>query len=707
MPEQEEPGWPSADADSTSGVPADQGGDGGATAQLPIPGRPGPNASDGRTEQLPVPKVTPAPDAATSWFRPQQAQQQAPRQQQPPQRQQPPQQQRPPQPPRQDQRPPQRPAPGFDPFAKAGGQLEDPRADQYQPPRQQRPDQQQPQQQWPDQQQQQRPDQQQWPDQRRLPQIPPAPHAVPMRIEPTGELRPAEATTGADRGVPRTRPVPPPVERPAEPQREPEPEPEALSQQEESAPPPESPIKTKRKRRGLLIGGFALLVVVALGVVAALPQVSNRLGLPWAPNAPKGDEPALVALTQVLHGPQDSAPSPTAAALTAALQGPAGSAALGQLTGSVLDVASGTELWDRNATTALTPASTTKVLTVTAALLTLDHGMRLKTKVVQGAQPGTVVLVAGGDLTLNSRPAGQESKLFPGSAHLSDLIAQVKKANPNVTKVQLDTSIYNGPTTAPGWDPTDAPSVSAAPMVPIMLDGGRTGDLDSEDVMRTGNPGTAVEKALASGLGAQPGGTAKAPADAKVLGEVQSAPLTELVDDLLTNSDNNLADAVARQVAIAKGDEPSFAGAVKATMDVLSQNGFDVSGVTLNDNCGLSTLNKIPAKLLSQIMAVAAGPDGKDPRTAKMRAVLDGLPIAAVSGTLAEPRYTKPSNVAGRGWVRAKTGSLSGVNTLAGVVLDTDGRLLAFALMSTGADTNSSRDALDTIAATLRGCGCH
>jgi D-alanyl-D-alanine carboxypeptidase/D-alanyl-D-alanine-endopeptidase (penicillin-binding protein 4) len=529
-----------------------------------------------------------------------------------------------------------------------------------------------------------------------------------MRIEPTGELRPAEATTGADRGVPRTRPVPPPAERPAELQPEPEaePEPEARSHQDEPTPPPVSELKTKRKRRGLLIGGLALLVVVALGVVAALPQVSNRLGLPWAPNAPKGDEPALVALTQVLHGPQDSAPEPLAGSLSAALEGPAGSPALGQLTGSVLDVATGTELWDRNATTALTPASTTKVLTVTAALLTLDHGMRLKTRVVQGNQPGTVILVAGGDPTLNSRPAGQESKLFPGSAHFSDLIAQVKKANPNVTKVQLDTSIYNGSTTAPGWDPTDAPSKSAAPLVPIMLDGGRIGDLDTEDVMRTANPATAAEKALAAGLGAQASGTAKAPAGATVLGEVQSAPLTELIDDLLTNSDNNLADAVARQVAIAKGDEPSFAGAVKATMDVLTQNGFDMSGVTLNDGCGLSTLNKIPAKLLSQIMAVAAGPDGKDPRTAKMRAVLDGLPIAAVSGTLAEPRYTKSSNVAGRGWVRAKTGSLSGVNTLAGVVLDTDGRLLAFALMSTGADTDSSRDALDTIAATLRGCGC-
>ncbi|MCU1687252.1 MAG: dacB [Amycolatopsis sp.] len=537
-----------------------------------------------------------------------------------------------------------------------------------------------------------------------------------MRIEPTGELHPAEATTGADRGVPRTRPVPPP-DRPVEPEPEPEPEydpdfadydpePVAETHHEEPAPPP-PPVKTKRRRKGLLIGSLvALLLVIALGVAAALPQVSNRLGLPWAPNAPKGDEPALVAVTTQLHGPRDSSPEPLAGSVASILKGPAGSSDLGKLTGSVLDATTGTELWDRNAGTALTPASTTKLLTVSAALLSLDHGLQLTTKVVQGSQPGTVILVAGGDMTLNSLPAGKES-IYPGSAHFDDLIAQVKKANPSVKKVQLDLSAYVGPTTAPGWDSNDAPSVSATNLVPIMLDGGRN-DPTGNDVSRVANPATAAVKAMAQGLGAQSSGMAKAPTGATVLGEVKSAPLTELVDTLLTNSDNNLADTIGRQVAIAKGDEPSYAGAVKATMDVLKENGFDLTGVTLQDNSGLSRSNKIPAKVLSSVLAVIAGPDGKDPRTAKLRPIIAGLPIAAVSGTLSPPRYTKSQNSAGAGWVRAKTGSLSNVNTLAGVVLDTDGRVLVFALMSESSnpDPGPSRDALDTIAATLRGCGC-
>ena len=65
----------------------------------------------------------------------------------------------------------------------------------------------------------------------------------------------------------------------------------------------------------------------------------------------------------------------------------------------------------------------------------------------------------------------------------------------------------------------------------------------------------------------------------------------------------------------------------------------------------------------------------------------------------------------GKGWVRAKTGTLTsqGANTLAGVVLDQDGRLLVFALMSNGSDPGSYltvQSTLGTMAAQLRGCGC-
>jgi D-alanyl-D-alanine carboxypeptidase/D-alanyl-D-alanine-endopeptidase (penicillin-binding protein 4) len=184
--------------------------------------------------------------------------------------------------------------------------------------------------------------------------------------------------------------------------------------------------------------------------------------------------------------------------------------------------------------------------------------------------------------------------------------------------------------------------------------------------------------------------------------------VVELVDTLLQESDNVLAETMAREVARIAGEEPSFAGASRATLKVLQQNGFDTTGVTFVDGSGLSAQDRVPASLLASILAVAAGPDGKDPRTAKLRPLLGGLPVAGGSGTL-QPRYGTPASSAGRGWVRAKTGTLGtpAVNALAGIVLDTDGRLLVFAFLTTNTSSSVARPALDVVAATLRKCGCH
>lgn len=460
----------------------------------------------------------------------------------------------------------------------------------------------------------------------------------------------------------------------------------------------------KRKKRGLLLSGAALVVVVLVGVALAVPSVSNHLGLPWAPNFPKADEPEPAAVTTELKAPSDSAPTPTAAGVSAALAGPAGASALGTLEGIVIDPATGATLWDRNSTQPLTPASATKLLTTSAALLKLDHGLQLSTKVVQGSSPDTAILVAGGDPTLSSLPVGKDS-VYPGAAHLDELVAQVKQASGGaIKKVQLDSSLYSGQATAPGWAPEDTPSTYAVPVVPGMLDGGRS-DPTVNDVARTGDPGGTLLQTFAQRLGASAAGKATAPQGAKVLGEVKSAPLTELVDDALQMSDNNLAEAIGRQTAIAAGAPATFAGVAQTTLNVLAQNGFDTAGVVLNDGSGLSTLNRVSPKLLAQLVTVGAAPNEQDSRTSKLRPLLEGLPVAGGSGTLAD-RYNTAASSAGKGWVRAKTGTLSGVNTLAGLVLDADGRVLVFAMMSNGSDINAARPALDVVTATLRGCGC-
>ncbi|MGH3838919.1 MAG: D-alanyl-D-alanine carboxypeptidase, partial [Pseudonocardiaceae bacterium] len=127
--------------------------------------------------------------------------------------------------------------------------------------------------------------------------------------------------------------------------------------------------------------------------------------------------------------------------------------------------------------------------------------------------------------------------------------------------------------------------------------------------------------------------------------------------------------------------------------------------VTLMDGSGLSVQDAVPAMLLADLLSAAAAPDESQRRTTALRPMLVGLPVAGSSGTLAE-RYDGPA-AGGRGWVRAKTGTLTGVNSLAGTVLDAEGRVLVFALLSNGPNPVSVRPRLDALAAALRSCGCH
>ncbi|MFB9498511.1 D-alanyl-D-alanine carboxypeptidase/D-alanyl-D-alanine-endopeptidase [Saccharothrix mutabilis subsp. capreolus] len=453
----------------------------------------------------------------------------------------------------------------------------------------------------------------------------------------------------------------------------------------------------RRKKPLVLVGALAAVLVLVAGGVT-----SWQLG--WFDTAPvpttaAPQPPAPVSLA--VRGVGTSGPVPSAAGIAAALRGPAGNPALGTLTGVVADPGTGQALWKQGDTTPLTPASTVKILVAAASLLALDHTSQLSTKVVQGAQPGTVVLVGGGDPTLSSFPADR-STVYPGAATLDDLAAQVT-ANGPVTQVLYDTSRYQGDGMAPGWDPGDVAGGYVAPIGPLMMDGGRQ-DPTAYDTPRTGTPAATAAQALASRLGAATTAPGAAPAGAKVLGEVKSAPVDQLVENLMQVSDNVLAETMAREVAIAKGLPPTFEGAVQAVRAVLTENGFDLTGAEVVDASGLSKNDKVPARLLTDILTAAAKPDASDPKTAKLRPLLTALPVAGGSGTLAG-RY---ADLAGKGWVRAKTGTLTAVNSLAGVVVDNDGRLLVFAFMSISPEDPRTkvRPGLDALATALRGCGC-
>ncbi|MFR9752570.1 D-alanyl-D-alanine carboxypeptidase/D-alanyl-D-alanine-endopeptidase [Nocardia sp. 004] len=472
-----------------------------------------------------------------------------------------------------------------------------------------------------------------------------------------------------------------------------------------------------RRRRNRLVWGSAVLVVLLVLAVVAAAMVR-----PWTEEFRHGGlivaaPPALVDPTSRLGPALSNAPAPTPAGITAALAPVIGNPGLGVFAGRITDVGSGTVLWSSAADEPMVPSSTAKILTAAAALLTLPAEHRVSTRVVTGAVPNELVLVGGGDPTLTAQPDGKG--YYPNGPRLADLVAQIRTVDRPVDTIIVDTSAYAGPTMARGWDPIDIPEGSIAPIEPVMLDGGRLQPL-VEYSPRTKTPALDAGRRLATELGLDPAlvrmGTA--PADAIEVAAVWSAPLRDRLRDMLVHSDNVLAEAVGREIAMANGGEASFNGAVTAVHGALNAAGFDLTGSDMHDSSGLSVDDRIPARLLDQVMATAAKPTGanliqpagtkarpeQDRIAATLAPMLDDLPVAGATGSLSS-RYVVQDRQAA-GWARAKTGTLSISSALVGYVLDADGRVLTFALMSNDRPPEVSRPALDAIVGTLRNCGC-
>lgn len=455
-----------------------------------------------------------------------------------------------------------------------------------------------------------------------------------------------------------------------------------------------------RRRRNVRI--LTSLATVATVAVAALVIVLVQRDAPAASAgnaATTSERPAPVTATPQVAPVPDDAPMPTPEALGAVLAPLVSNPALGAFTGVVADAATGATLWSQNPDTPMTPASTAKILTAAAAMLTLSPDHRVETRVVQGSRPGELVLVGGGDPTLTAQPPGQPG-YYPDAPRISDLAEQIRGAGAEVDSIVVDASAFTGPTMAQGWMSEDIAAGYIAPTESLMLDGARRNPLVDESP-RSATPALDTGRALAQALGIDPGRVAagRAEADAAAVASVSSAPLRERLGVMMRRSDNVLAETIAREVAVAMNADPSFAGATASITQALYEAGFETDGLTLHDGSGLSVDDRVPARLQADVLAAAAG-DTKP----QLRPMLDDLPVAGATGTLSD-RYASGERT-GAGWVRAKTGTLSVASALSGYVVDVDGRVLTFALMSNDRPPEVSRPALDAVASALRLCGC-
>ncbi|WP_152471605.1 D-alanyl-D-alanine carboxypeptidase/D-alanyl-D-alanine endopeptidase [Nocardiopsis gilva] len=371
------------------------------------------------------------------------------------------------------------------------------------------------------------------------------------------------------------------------------------------------------------------------------------------------------------------------------------------LSAYVTDASSGTVVFEKDAVTSRIPASTTKIVTAVSALHELGPDKRLRTDAVRDGD--RIVLVGAGDPTLTESNATGD---YPQMASLEELAdhtaAALERAGVDSVRLGYDSSLYAGPLEGPDWKPSYIWDGNVAKVTALMVDGGRKHKERKYGDRYDDPPRVAADK-FARQLreaGVRVEGKpapAKAPHGADPIASVDSPPLAALVEKMMLESDNNIAEALARQVALARGEEASFAGASTGVGQVLSDLG--VSGVHVADGSGLTRNNRISPKALVKLVAIAS-----DPENPGLRPAITGLPTAHSTGSLG-PRYTADSGAAaGAGLGRGKTGTLNGVSALSGTVHDRDGRLLLFAFIANGDAAAGST--LDTFAAAIAECGC-
>ncbi|MFE6971252.1 D-alanyl-D-alanine carboxypeptidase/D-alanyl-D-alanine-endopeptidase [Isoptericola sp. NPDC057653] len=453
----------------------------------------------------------------------------------------------------------------------------------------------------------------------------------------------------------------------------------------------------------VLFGGY--LVADAYDVVPGLlttsPAPAPASPFPSAPGATEGPAPE-----RSLPDLPDDAAEPTQAAVGKLVTGLRKDDRLGKRVGVIVtDAATGTTLGSNAPDRPMAPASTQKLFTAVAAMAGPGGDTTLPTTVVLDGD-SHLVLVGGGDMML-AAGAGHPDEVN-GRAGLGDLAAQVATqvglTGADVT-LSLDDTLFSGPAVPAKVPAEDVTLGYTAPVAALAVDVART--TDEEYAPREKDPAMAAAKTFAKALekhGVTVRGSVDrdtAPSSAREVGRVESAPLRDVVGDMLRRSDNTITEVVGRIVAIDAGMPGTGSSAVRAVTAGVEDLGVDMDGATLHDLSGLARGSRATPRQLADTLRLAVDPDHPE-----LRDVADGLAVAGLNGTLHD-RY--PKGNPGRGYVTGKTGSLPNVTGLAGNVVTTDDRMLLFVTLADkvpDGGTYGARVIFDGFAGDLADCGC-
>ena len=300
------------------------------------------------------------------------------------------------------------------------------------------------------------------------------------------------------------------------------------------------------------------------------------------------------------------------------------------------------------------PASTEKLMTAVASLAQLGCSYQFETKMYRTGE--LVNSVLQGDLYI----VGGFDPLF-GYGDLCRLVGKLAESGVNhiAGRVRLDVSMKDTLRFGLGWCWDD----DLDPLVPLTVDGrvdftaALMHALDEAGITYYGVPTTAV-----------------LPPRAVLVGTC-SHSIDQILSKMLKKSDNFYAEALFYQLGRRRGAVyPSGKESARCIERFIAELGLNPSDYRIADGSGLSLYNYLTPEVLVETLRYAY-------RSDNLYSYLTvALPLAGCDGTL-ERRMTSGNAYAN---VRAKTGTVEGVSTLAGYATAANGHMLCFAIMNQG-----------------------
>lgn len=366
---------------------------------------------------------------------------------------------------------------------------------------------------------------------------------------------------------------------------------------------------------------------------------------------------------------------------------------------SVRDFESMDLLWEKRGTTPTTPASVQKLVTAVLAKRTLGSDFHFLTQIRQ-SENRTIWVVGGGDPTLSRLP---DNSYYADAPQLRNLVKGALSAmsieSGETLTVRIDDSRYSDFSQwEPSWRERAWRLGYVAPVTSLQLDGDRASPAIRLSPRSNDPSGRAASWILEEFQRQAPtahfvlGPPGHTPVASRPLAEVRSAPLETLLGQMILDSDNSLAEALAREITIAIGEE-SIDKAYRAGLS--SQSLASSSGFI--DGSGLSNLNQISAdEIVSLLFEIA--------HSSELSGIFDSLPQGAKTGTL-RGRFIEFRSTNGPE-VRAKTGSLEGTVSLAGFAQKEEAIEVVFAVfIQVDKNADGLRNELDALIAEIARCG--